>query len=355
MQRQIIFWLGALFLTLLFFWYLQNILLPFIAGFVLAYFLDPLADKLEAKGIPRILATTIIIISAVVVLVAGILFVVPVLGKQVSRLVTDFPALSTQVVEFVNLYAPDWLKAMLPENGGDLQATLANYGDKLLGWVATLSSTLLSGGKSLINLFSLIIITPIVAFYILNDWDRIVAVVDGYLPRNEQEALRSLARDVDRALAGYIRGQGTLCLILAVFYALGFMFAGLKSGLAIGLMTGLFTFIPFFGALAGGATALGVGVLQFGLTDGHVLGVVGVLVLGQFLESYVLSPKLVGHSIGLHPVWMMLAILTFATVFGVMGLLLAVPLAATTGVFVRHGLARYLTSEIYLGPAKKVK
>ena len=355
MQRQIIFWLVALFLTLLFFWYLQNILLPFIAGFVLAYFLDPVADKLEAKGIPRIFATTIIIISAVLVLVGGILFVVPVLGKQVSRLVTDFPALSTQVVEFVNLYAPAWLKAMLPENGGDLQATLANYGDKLLGWVATLSSTLLSGGKSLINLFSLIIITPIVAFYILNDWDRIVAVVDGYLPRNEQEALRSLARDVDRALAGYIRGQGTLCLILAVFYGLGFLFAGLKSGLAIGLMTGLLTFIPFFGALAGGATALGVGILQFGLTDGHVLGVVGVLVLGQFLESYVLSPKLVGHSIGLHPVWMMLAILAFATVFGVLGLLLAVPLAATTGVFVRHGLARYLTSEIYLGPSKKTK
>jgi predicted PurR-regulated permease PerM len=355
MQRQIIFWLVALALTLLFFWYLQDILLPFIAGFVLAYFLDPLADKLEARGIPRTAATAIITLSALFLLALGVVFVVPVLGQQIGRLITDFPTLTKQVVDFVNLNAPDWLRAMLPENGGDLQTTLSTYGDKLLGWVVSLGSTLLSGGKSLINLFSLLIITPIVAFYILNDWDRIVAIVDGYLPRNEQESIRAIARDVDKALAGYIRGQGTLCLILAVFYGLSFLLAGLKSGLAIGLMTGLLTFIPFFGALTGGATALGVGALQFGLFDAHLLGVVAVLALGQFLEGYVLSPKLVGHSIGLHPVWMMLAILAFAYVFGIMGLLLAVPLAATTGVLVRHGLARYLSSEIYLGPTKKAK
>jgi predicted PurR-regulated permease PerM len=355
MQRQIVFWIVVLFGALLFFWYLQDILLPFIAGFVLAYFLDPLADKLEARGVPRILATVIIVFTALLVLATGIIFVVPVLGQQISRLVSDFPVLSQQLVEFFNLWAPDWLRALLPDSGGGLQATLSTYGDKVLGWLVSIGSTLLSGGKSLINVFSLVIITPIVAFYILNDWDRIVAIIDSYLPRRQQDGLRAMARDVDGALAGYIRGQGTLCLILAVFYALGFVVVGLKNGLAIGLMTGLLTFIPFFGALLGGATALGVGALQFGLFDTHLLGVIGVLALGQFLEGYVLSPKLVGHSIGLHPVWMMFAILAFTYVFGIMGLLLAVPLAATTGVLVRHGLARYLASEIYLGPAKKAK
>jgi len=355
MQRQIIFWLLALILTLLFFWYLQTVLLPFIAGFVLAYFLDPLADKIESYGVPRVAATTIIIFGVVLIIGAGILFVVPVLGKQVGRLVTDFPTLSSQVVDFYDRYAPDWLKSMLPENDNDLRATLSGYSDKLLGWVATISSTLLAGGKSLINLFSLLIITPVVAFYMLNDWDRIVAIVDGYLPRDEQGSLRSIARDVDKALSAYIRGQGAVCLIIAIFYAICFMLVGLKSGLAIGLMTGLLAFIPFFGALFGGATALGVGLLQYGLADQHILGIVGVLMLGQFLEGYVLSPKLVGHSIGLHPVWMMLAILSFASIFGMLGLLLAVPLAATTGVFVRHGLGRYLTSDIYLGTAKKKK
>jgi len=169
------------------------------------------------------------------------------------------------------------------------------------------------------------------------------------LPRDYQNDVRGIARDVDTALAGYIRGQGAVCLIMATFYAVGYTLVGLKSGLAIGLMTGLLAFIPFFGALIGGSAALVVGFLQYWPSEISLLWVFAVLVVGQFIEGNFLSPKLVGESIGLHPVFMMLALLGFSYVFGILGLILAVPLAATTGVLVRHGLARYLNSSIYLG------
>ncbi|MDE2384768.1 MAG: AI-2E family transporter [Alphaproteobacteria bacterium] len=350
-HRQIQFWLGALAATLLFFWYFQDVLLPFIAGFVLAYFLDPVADRLERLGLPRLAATAVIILSAVLAIIAVFVAVVPVLGGQVAKLVADVPALSQQVLAMANQYAPQWLKDMLNQGGIDLPTTLADYGGKAALWLASWGATLWSGSKTLLNGASLLVITPVVAFYMLNDWDRMMAQLDGWLPREYQGSVRAIAQDVDTALSGYIRGQGTVCLFLAALYAIGFMVAGLKSGLAIGLLTGLLAFIPFFGALVGGASALIVGALQFWPNESSLLWVVAVLALGQFVEGYVLSPRLVGHSIGLHPVWMMLALLAFSYVFGVLGLLLAVPLAATTGVLVRHGLARYLASSIYHGRA----
>ena len=353
MPKQFAFWLIALVVTLFFFWYLQSILLPFIAGMVAAYFLDPLADRLVRLGLPRILATTVIILGVILAIVIALLVVLPPLANQIGKLVSDIPDLSRQLMQMGNDLAPAWLKEFLANNGSDLQSTLTDYAGKAALWLVGFVKTLWSGSQTLLNLFSLCIITPVVAFYLLNDWDRLVAKVDTWLPRDNLGNLRAIARDVDTALAGYIRGQGTVCLVLAVFYAVGFMLVGLKSGLAIGVMTGLLTFIPFFGAAIGGATAIIVGLLQFWPNEISVLGVVAVLGIGTFVESYYLSPKLVGESIGLHPVWMMLALLAFSYVFGILGLLLAVPLAATTGVLVRHGLARYLASDIYLGGPKK--
>ena len=348
-QKQIVFWALALAATLFFFWYLQDILLPFIAGFVLAYFLDPVADKLERLGLPRLAATGIIIVSAVLVLVLAFVLVVPALGAQAARLVADVPQLSQQLVQLTNDYAPQWLKDMVANSGTDLQATLTDYAGKAAVWLAGFAATLWSGSKALLNVFSLLLITPVVAFYLLNDWDHLVARVDSWLPREHQDEVRGVAQDVDTALAGYIRGQGTVCLIMAAFYAAAYMVVGLKSGFAIGLMTGILAFIPFFGALLGGVVALIVGFLQFWPNEISLLGVVAVLTIGQFFEGNFLSPKLVGHSIGLHPVFMMLALLGFSYVFGILGLILAVPLAATTGVLVRYGLGRYLKSSIYLG------
>jgi len=352
-SRQIGFWLGALFALVLFFWYLQDILLPFIAGFVLAYFLDPVADRLEKFGLPRVAATAVILLSALIALVATAVLVVPVFADTVVKLAGNIPTIMQQLATSANDLAPQSLKDLLKDSGADIQGKITGFAGTAALWLVGQFSTVLSGGRALINAMSIIIITPIVAFYLLADWDHLVAQVDVWLPRDHANDVRAIARDVDQSMAGYIRGQGTVCIILALFYAFGLYLVGLKSGVAIGLATGLLTFIPYVGALLGGVTAIGVGLLQFWPNNEvQIFGVLGVFAVGQFLEGNFLAPKLVGGSIGLHPVWMMFALLAFSYIFGIMGLLLAVPMAATTAVFVRHGLARYLSSKLYHGTAE---
>ncbi|MDE2447000.1 MAG: AI-2E family transporter [Alphaproteobacteria bacterium] len=349
LQRQATFWIGALVVLIFILWSLQNILLPFIAGFVLAYFLDPVADKMESWGLPRIVATALILASAILLVVLAALLVVPVVADQMVKLIADLPMLTRSIVEKFNEKAPQSIKDLLANSNTDLQGQLTSYAGKAALWFGGFLGSIWTGGWALLNVFSLMIITPIVAFYLLADWDRIVAIIDSWLPRQHVDELREIARDIDKAMSGFIRGQGTVCLLLGVFYATGLSLVGLKSGMAIGFAAGFLSFIPYVGALIGGMMAIGVGLVQFWPNEVQVLAVLVVFLVGQFIEGNFLSPKLVGGSIGLHPVWMMFALLAFSYVFGFLGLLLAVPLAAATGVFVRYGLRRYLTSNFYTG------
>jgi predicted PurR-regulated permease PerM len=243
---------------------------------------------------------------------------------------------------------------MLANAGGDSAGSLSDMAGRATGWFATVMQSLWSGGMALVNVVSLLVVTPIVAFYLLADWDRLVAKVDSWVPRDHVEDIRTIARDVDRALAGFIRGQGTVCLLLGLFYAIGLSIAGLKFGLAIGFGAGLLSFIPYVGAIVGGVLAIGVGLVQFWPDYSSVLVIAAVFAAGQFIEGNFLSPKLVGSSIGLHPVWMMFALLAFSYLLGFLGLLLAVPLAAIVGVLVRFGLSRYMHSRLYQGVAQPV-
>ena len=349
LPRNLLFWLGSLALVVFLLWQLQTILLPFIAGFVLAYFLDPLADRLERLGLPRIAATAVILITAIFILVMIGLLIVPVVVDQIVKLVAALPTIMSQLNTRFNEQAPQALKDMIANSGTNVQAQLSDVAGKAASWLATFVSSLWSGGRALVDVLSLVIITPIVAFYLLADWDHIVARVDSWVPRDNLNDVRAIARDIDTALSGFIRGQGSVCLVLGVFYAVALYAAGLKSGIAIGFATGLLSFIPYIGALIGGFMAIGVALVQFWPNEIQVLVIVGIFAVGQFLEGNFLSPKLVGGSIGLHPVWLMFALLAFSYVFGFMGLLLAVPLAAATGVLVRHGMARYLGSRLYSG------
>jgi predicted PurR-regulated permease PerM len=348
-QKQAGFWVAALLAVIFVLWLLQTILLPFIAGFVLAYFLDPVADRLEKLGLPRIAATAVILLVAILLVTLAAVMVVPVVIDQSVKLAAEVPTLVHALIEKFNAWAPQQLKDMLANSGTDIQSQIGDYAGKAALWITALLASLWSGGWTLVNILSLLVITPIVAFYLLADWDHIVAKVDDWLPRDHQEEIRNIARDIDRAMAGFIRGQGTVCLILGTFYAVGLSLVGLKSGLAIGFAAGLLSFIPYVGALIGGIMAIGVGLVQFWPNEVQLLAVIAVFGVGQFLEGNFLSPRLVGGSIGLHPVWMMFALLAFSYVFGFLGLLLAVPLAAATGVFVRYGLNRYLNSKLYKG------
>ena len=349
LQRQVLIWAIALGVLVLFLWILGDILLPFIAGLVLAYFLDPVADALERLGLPRVAATLVILICAILSLVLLLVLVAPVLADQIGKFAGDLPNLIKTLVVRFNEVAPDWVKDALARSGADVQGSVGTIASKAAEWILTVLTSLWSGGMALVNLVSLLVVTPIVAFYMLEDWDHMVAKVDSWLPREHIKTLRGLATEIDDAMAGFIRGQGTVCLLLGAFYAVSLSFAGLKFGLAIGLFAGLLTFIPYAGALIGGVLAIGVGLVQFWPDAWSILLVAGIFAAGQFLEGNFLSPKLVGKSIGLHPVWLMFALFAFGYVFGFIGLLLAVPLAAAAGVLVRFGLRQYLKSKLYVG------
>ncbi len=352
LQRQFLIWAISLVVLIVFLWLFSSILLPFIAGLVLAYFLDPVADALERLGLPRLVAVLLIVVSSILILVLAMVILAPMLSDQVGRFATDLPLLiKTLVLRFDEL-APQWMKDAVAQSGADVQGSVTGIAGKAAEWILTLLSTLLSGGMALVNLVSLLVVTPIVAFYLLDDWDHMVAKVDSWLPRDHVETVRALGRDINTAMAGFIRGQGTVCLLLGAFYAIGLSLAGLKFGLAIGLVAGLLTFIPYAGALFGGVLAVGVALVQFWPDHWSILLVVGIFLLGQFIEGNVLSPKLVGKSIGVHPVWLMFALFAFGYAFGFVGLLLAVPMAAAAGVLVRFGLRHYLNSKLYLGTSR---
>jgi predicted PurR-regulated permease PerM len=349
LQRQAGFWFAALLVLVLVLWLLQDILLPFIAGFVLAYFLDPVADRLERLGLPRIAATLLILACAIAAVVVGILVIVPVVADQALKFAQELPGLVKALVARLDEVTPQSMKDLLASAGGSTGGSFGDMVGKATSWLATFIQSIWSGGMALVNLLSLLIVTPIVAFYLLLDWDHLVAKVDSWLPRDHVEELQAIARDIDTALAGFIRGQGTVCLLLGLFYAIGLSLAGLKFGLAIGMAAGLLSFVPYVGALIGGLSAIGVGLVQFWPDYSSILIIIGVFVAGQFIEGNFLSPKLVGGSIGLHPVWLMFALFAFGYLFGFVGLLLAVPLAAAAGVLVRYGLTRYLDSKLYRG------
>ena len=354
LQRQVSFWLISFLVFVIALWLLSPILLPFIAGLVLAYFLDPVADALERMGLPRVAATLVILGLSILLLVLVLLLIVPILGDQIVKFAGDLPTLMRALLARFNEAAPQWIKDAIAKSGTDVQGSVSDIAGKAAGWTATLVASVWSGGLALVNIISLIVVTPIVAFYLLADWDKIVAKVDGWLPRDHADAIRTIAADMDAAMAGFIRGQGTVCLLLGVMYALTLSIAGLKFGLVIGLAAGLLSFIPFVGALLGGIMAIGVGLVQFWPDYVSMLVIVGIFVVGQFIEGNFLSPKLVGGSIGLHPVWLMFALFAFGYIFGFVGLLLAVPMAAAAGVLVRFALAQYLASKLYRGiPGEK--
>jgi predicted PurR-regulated permease PerM len=347
LARQVRFWIIALLLLIAALWLLSDILLPFIAGLVLAYFLDPVADALERLGLPRLVATLLILVLSTLLVVTLVVLLIPVLGNQIAKFASDLPTYIKSLVALFNELAPQWLKDMLRNSGNP--DSLSDFAGRAAAWIATILASIWSGGLALVNVISLLVVTPIVAFYMLNDWDHMIAKVDSWLPRDHAETIRTLSASIDEAMAGFIRGQGTVCLLLGVFYAAALSLAGLNFGLLIGLGAGLLSFIPYIGSIIGGVLAIGMALVQFWPDWIPVVVIVVIFAAGQFIEGNFLSPYLVGNRVGLHPVWLMFALFAFGYLFGFVGLLLAVPLAAAAGVLVRFALQQYLSSPLYLG------
>ena len=351
LKRQIIFWLLALAAFIAFLMVFSSILLPFVAGMALAYFLDPVADWLERLGLSRLMATVVILITFILALSLALIIIIPVVVGQASDFFSKVPGYITQLQSALAGAEAEWMPSWLRGQIGAIKENFSKLLAEGAGVAGTIFTQIWNSGKALIDIASLFVITPVVAFYILLDWDRMVAKVDGWIPRDYVANVRAIAREMDGVIAGFVRGQGSLCLILGAFYGIGLSLTGLNFGLLIGLFAGMISFIPYVGSLVGLVLAVGIALVQFWPDYLQIGLVAGIFFLGQFIEGNILQPRLVGKSVGLHPVWLMFALLAFGALFGFVGLLVAVPAAAAIGVLVRFALNRYLESDLYYGHA----
>jgi predicted PurR-regulated permease PerM len=346
MRDQWKYWGGALLLFFVILWTMGGVVLPFVVGSAIAYFLDPIADRLERLGLSRVAATTVITLVGLAFMVLIVLAVIPTLIKQTAALINAAPEIFQKLQQALLDKFPQ-----LADSTSTIRTTLAEIGAAIQSKGAEVAQGVLTSALSLISALVFLVVVPVVAFYMLLDWDRMVARVDALLPRDHAPTVRRLASEVNAALSAFVRGQLTVCLSLGTYYAVALMAAGLQFGLVVGAIAGAITFIPYVGALVGGVLAIGLALFQF-WGDWLSIGIVAAIFgLGQFLEGNVLTPRLVGKSVGLHPVWLMLALTVFGSLFGFVGMLVAVPVSAALGVLIRFAIGHYQSSPLYIGHA----
>lgn len=344
--QRALFWIGGFVGVGLALWLLNAILLPFAAGFAIAYFLDPLVYRLERWRVPRGAASLLALLVFFLAMALIALILVPVLETQIGELVRRFPRFIDAAQHELNILMGLLQERLSPEDYGKLRdAVGARLGDAFT-WLGQILQRMLTSSLALFNILSLVFITPIVAFFLLRDWERIVARIDSWLPRPHVATIREQARLVDATLAGFIRGQATVCLLMGAFYAAALSLAGLDFGLVLGFLVGLLIFIPFLGGAIGAGLAILLALTQFDSWGGVALVAI-IFIVGQSIEGNLLTPKLVGDRVNLHPVWVIFSLLAFGNLFGLAGLLVAVPVAAIIGVLTRFALRQYLVSPIY--------
>lgn len=347
-EGKIRFWLIGLGVFCLLLYLLRGILLPFVAGMAIAYFLDPLAARLEKSGLSRSLATVIITLSFFLFLVLLILVLAPLVEEQVVQFAQRVPG---YVHQLVDRSQPLWHTAktyLSPKDIERLRSAGSEYAGTVVSWLGAFFTRVLSGSLVVVNVLSLIFITPVVTFYLLRDWKGITCRVDRWLPRNHAATVREQLHEIDVILAGFVRGQALVCLALGSFYAIGLTAVGLDLGLVVGFAAGLASFIPYLGTISGFLVGIGLALAQS--QDWSLAAfVAAVFLVGNLLEGNVLAPKLVGEKIGLHPVWVIFALLAGGALFGFLGILLALPVAAVVGVLARFALSRYMESSLYSG------
>jgi len=358
-EWQVGFWAGAFLLLVFLLWLFSGVLLPFVAAVALGYLLDPVVDRLEQIGLNRLGATLLIVGCFVIVLVSISILILPVLWAQLESFIGALPAYVVTLQELISAgierlsrdyggFLRDKL-GLGNKAGGNLATATPDLVSQAAQWAASFLNSLLTRGAALISLISLVVVTPVVTFYMLLDWDKMITTIDGLVPLRHRETVRELARDIDAAMAGFIRGQALVCLFLGAWYGIGLSLIGLDFGLLIGITAGILSFIPYVGSLTALVVSSTVAIVQAWPQWNLLAMSLGVILVGQFLEGNILSPKLVGESVGLHPVWLIFALLAFGSLFGFTGLIIAVPVAAAAGVILRFAVKRYRESNLYAG------
>jgi predicted PurR-regulated permease PerM len=340
---------GLIFGGLFFFMYLVgDILAPFIFGVIVAYFLDPVADKLQDKGVSRTNAT-LTVLGGFIAVVVGFLFIfAPLFFDQIGDLIAKIPAYVAQLEQKHGEAVKGFLTKIEPDIQNQAKSFAFKFSEEILKFSGTILAGIFSSGAAIFGLFSLVLISPIIAFYLLRDWDLLVKKIDDLLPREKVSVIRKNFVKIDNIISAYIRGQVTVCLVMAVFYSVNLTLVGLNYGFAIGFLTGVLSFVPYVGMAVGAITGLIVAYMEFGFDDGMLL-VVAVFVFGNVIEGNFITPKLVGDKVELHPAWIIFALLAGGTILGFTGVLIAIPVAAVIGVLTRSSVEAYKQSGLYLG------
>ena len=348
-ERQVLFWLSAALVLVLLIALLRGVILPFVAGIVIAYFMNPAADRLTYWGVPRGVAAALIVAAFACVIVIALIFLVPLVLTQAQQFAVALPDEITRLRALLETWAREQLGTHYPDFEASLDRGSATVAENMTALAGFVAGSLWSQGRALFDFLSLILVTPLVVFYVLIDWHPMLAKIDSWLPRAHAPTIRRLAAEVNDAVSAFIRGQGTVCLVLAIYYALALGAAGLRYGLLVGLATGLMSFVPFVGWALGLITATTIAIVQFWPDAVPILIVIAIFAGAQVLDAGFLSPKIVGSKIGLHPVWLIFSLFVFSYLFGFVGVLVAVPIAAAIGVLVRFALKIYLASPVYSG------
>ncbi len=351
-SRTAMFWLGIAALFIGFIWLLGDTLLPFLVGIAIAYLLSPVCDALYRRGFNRTAATALILLVFLLAVILLILLISPVLADQLRQLAAAIPG----YVESIRNYAEPRLQELMATLGDDqiqkIRDAAQRYAGNMAGAVGSAVEGVWRGSQAVISFFSVIIITPIVAFYLLRDWHDLVFRIDSWLPRAHADTIRQQLREIDRTLSGFVRGQATVCFLLGSYYAIALTLIGVNYGFVVGVIAGLLSFIPFVGSTFGLVTATALALVQFDSYTPAII-VVAVFMFAQFLEGNVIAPKFIGESVGLHPVWIIFALMAGGSLMGFTGMLLAIPVAAVIGVLSRFAINRYLESRYYKGSASR--
>ena len=347
LRDQAIFWLAVVAAIFVFVWVFNDVLLPFIVGIIIAYLLNPIMVRLGNRNIPRKPAAFLILFLFGVFITVLALLVIPPLYRETMDLAETAPkyidSAWDRLQSYVEIVGRNVDEENLDEN---IRDAIKENISGALGASTTLLGGLLNGGIALVGFLTFLVVTPLVAFFMLIEWQVITQWVYGLLPRHNYESMKGLCDKIDYKIAGFIRGQLLVALTLGVIYAIALSIAGLRYGFLIGIVAGLLSIIPLFGSLVG----LLAGVIVAWLQEGEIsyVAIIGaIFMFGQFLEGNFISPKLIGNSVGLHPLWILFALMAGGTLFGIVGMLLAVPVTAAVGVITSAAIGQYKSSHYY--------
>ncbi|MEJ0009177.1 MAG: AI-2E family transporter [Alphaproteobacteria bacterium] len=350
----LIMWAGLVVLFFLFLRAIRPILLPFVIGMLMAYLFDPIADRLERRGFSRGLAAALITLGFFSILVAIVVWVGPMLYAQLAELIGKLPAFLQDVEGVVREQTTPFFHAVDRLTGGntpeDLPKSPSEMMQRAINMGGDLASRVVESSFAVINVVSLLLITPIVSFYCLRDWDRMVAKLDTLLPRAYAPTIRTQAKLVSTTLAAYLRGQLYVMGLLAIYYVIALTALGLHYSLLLGVLAGTLVIIPYLGTWTATTLTLSVAYGQFGLGSGSIRcsgWCSAVFGIGQLLEVQILTPRVIGERIGLHPLWLLFGMLAGAVLIGFVGVLLAEPITAIIAVGVRFLVGLYLDSSLY--------